>query len=104
MASVYAHNKYYHDLGDAGAIPPGGTLLWELGPSDDFKDSTIVMTAHPLPVGGRIQVLTIRDTRIIAVATVQTQFTFVDTYVKTKIVNIGLEPVRYLLVFLTVIK
>jgi hypothetical protein len=110
MAAVANFFTYFFDYGDAG-IQPQGSRWVSFGPSDVFKNSAVVITAHPdTAVAGTVgpthsaAFLQVTDTFVHQYPTVQAQFVFTDTHVGAWVLNTGSTAIRSVRVNVAVIK
>jgi hypothetical protein len=111
MATVANVFTYQFDWGDAG-IQPQASQWVSFGPSDVYKDSAVVITAHPdTAVAGTVgpthafAALQVTDTFVHYYPTVGSGgFVFTETHVGAWLLNTGSTPIRYAAVKVAVIK
>src|SRR5688572_8697893 len=110
MATVENVFTYMFDFGDAG-IQPQASQWVSFGPSDVFKDSAVVITAHPdTAVAGTVgpthmaAFLQVTDTFVHVYPTVQGDLVFTEAHVGAWILNTGSAAIRYVSVKVAVIK
>ncbi len=110
MATVANVFTYQFDWGVAG-IQPQASYWVSFGPSDVFKESAVVITAHPTTeVAGTVgpthafAALQVTDTFVHNYPTVQGDLVFTDTHVGAWLLNTGSTAIRYATFKVAVIK
>jgi hypothetical protein len=106
MATV-EHHLYQYDRGSAGLRPQ--QALWvSFGPDDRFKDSTVIMTAHPstLVAGTTIDQANVLSVGDVFATTVPIPGGIVlrEYHVGANVTNAGQHPIRYFTLYLTIIR